>query len=139
MAKLTRKSEGFSLLEVLVAFVILSLSLSIILQIFSLSGWITRSSERQQQALLLAETKMAEIVAEKFIEPGRDEGDFAGRIAEESETEFRWRTEISAYEFQDEPPLSNVALMPYLIEVTVKWGDDGQSLSLSTIRLEAKI
>lgn len=132
-----RKEKGFSLLEVLVAFVVLSLSLGIILQIFSLSTRITRTSETYQQAVLIAESKMAELLAQKFIEPGRDDGFFDEREHAGVMPEMQWQTEISAYEFQDDPAVDNPSLQPYLIEVSVSWGaGGGQNVNLSTIRLE---
>lgn len=138
MIKAGRREKGFSLLEVLVAFVVLSLSLGIILQIFSLSTRTTRTSEVYQQALLVAESKMAELLAQQFIEPGRDDGWFDDRVHDGVMLDMQWQTEVSAYEFPDDPPVDNPVLQPYLIEVSVSWGDtdSGQNVSLSTIRLE---
>ncbi|WP_432471307.1 type IV pilus modification PilV family protein [Amphritea sp. HPY] len=133
-----RRARGFSLLEVLVAFVVLSLSLGIILQIFSLSSRITRTSEVYQQALLVAESKMAELLSEPFIEPGRDDGSYDDRDHDGVMLDMQWQTEVSDYEFPDDPPVDNQSLQPYLIEVSVSWGDGAkaQNITLSTIRLE---
>jgi len=137
MIKVGLKEKGFSLLEVLVAFVVLSLSLGIILQIFSLSTRITRTAETYQQAVLIAESKMGELLAQEFIEPGRDDGSFDDRVHDGEMMDMQWQTEVSDYEFPDDPTVDNPALQPYLIEVSVSWGDDdGQNVTLSTIRLE---
>ncbi|MEH6576284.1 MAG: prepilin-type N-terminal cleavage/methylation domain-containing protein [Amphritea sp.] len=137
---MNKSEKGFSLLEVLVAFVVLSVSLGIILQIFSLSTRITRTAETQQQAVLLAESKMAELLSEQFIEPGRDNGAFDDRVHEGVMADLRWQTEVSEYEFPDEPPVDNPSLVPYLIEVSVSWGDaEGQEITLSTVRLELQL
>lgn len=132
-----RSEKGFSLLEVLVAFVVLSLSLGIILQIFSLSTRITRTAEVYQQAVLIAESKMAELLAQKFIEPGRDDGSLNDQIHDGVMADMQWQTEVTDYQFPDDPPVDNLALQPYLIEVSVSWGTgDGQNITLRTIRLE---
>jgi general secretion pathway protein I len=137
MISISRTEQGFTLLEVLVAFVVLSLSLGVILQIFSLSTRITRAAEIQQQAVLLAESKMAELLAEPFIETGSDQGGFDGQIDEGLAERFRWQTEVSDYQFPDQSEVDNPSLVPFLIEVSVSWDDAAeQGITLTTIQLE---
>ncbi len=55
-------SRGFTLLEVLVAFLILSLSMSVLMRIVSQSLNSMAVAERHQVALQLAESKLAEVL-----------------------------------------------------------------------------
>ncbi|GGO80152.1 hypothetical protein GCM10011348_16220 [Marinobacterium nitratireducens] len=120
------RQEGFTLLEVLVAFLILSLALGVILQIFSLAMRTTGSATAKQQALLLAESRMAELTSMQEIGSGRDEGRFDDR--------FSWVSHIERYEFPDQQVDFETFLVPYRIDVTVEW-DRNQELTLSTLRL----
>ncbi len=120
------RQRGFTLLEVLVAFVILALSLGVILQIFSLTMRTTSSASAQQQALLLAESRLAELSSLNELRSGRDQG----RIDER----FDWSSRIARFEFPDQEPTLESILVPYKIDVTVHW-DANQALTLTTLRL----
>ncbi|UTW12181.1 type IV pilus modification PilV family protein [Marinobacterium rhizophilum] len=120
------RQHGFTLLEVLVAFVILALSLGVILQIFSLTMRTTDSASARQQALLLAESRLAELSALNELRPGPD----GGRIDER----FDWTSRIERFEFPDQDLALDTLQVPYKIDVTVHW-DGNQQLSLTTLRL----
>jgi len=127
-----RRQQGFSLLEVLVAFAILSMTLGIILQILSVSATTTYRADIQQQAMLLAENKMAEILTEPVLEQGHQQSRDNG-----SSQLLRWETEISEFQFPDETEtFSDSTLIPYKISVIVRQQDSGLTLfRLTTIRL----
>jgi general secretion pathway protein I len=128
--------KGFSLLEVLVAFVILALAMGVLMQIFS--GGLqnaTRAGE-YQQAALLAKSKLASI----GIETPLDEGDSNG----EFDDKYRWH--VGMHRYQENPatsdqqaglPASPLPAKLLEVEVQVLWGDSGQprSLALKTLRL----
>nr|WP_067294601.1 type II secretion system protein [Marinobacterium profundum] len=118
--------RGFTLLEVLVAFVILALSLGVILQIFSLTMRTTSSASAQQQALLLAESRLAELASLKELRSGRDQGPIDER--------FDWSSRIERFTFADQEPTVESLWVPYKIDVTVHWGAN-QELTLTTLRL----
>lgn len=140
MSKLKAES-GFSLLEVLVAFLVLSITLGIIFQIVSLSSRITRTAEIQQQALLLAESKMAEILSTPEVEPGRDWGRFSfSKRDRDPSRDFQWQTNISVFEFPEQSLIDSSDLVPYLFQVSVSWSDQpDQVIELQTVRLERQI
>lgn len=127
-----KRQQGFSLLEVLVAFAILSMTLGIILQILSLSATTTYRADLQQQAMLLAENKMAEILTEPVLEQGHEQ---SKRYS--SARGLLWETEISEFRFPDESDtFSDSTLIPYKISVIVSQEESGQPLfRLTTIRL----
>lgn len=126
-----RASAGFSLLEVLVAFVILALTMSVMMRIFSGGLRNVVLADDYSRAVLLAQSRLAELSV-KPIE-GEGKGEF--------DEKFRWRSMI--HPWVDDaaatglaPPPLPVRLME--IEVRVAWGEEGGSpreLVLSTLQL----
>ncbi len=123
-----RHHRGFTLIEVLVAFLVLALSLGVLMQIFSLAMRTTSTAGDYQRALLLAESLMAEISAEPVLTPGRRSGWIDER--------FQWRSRIESFETDFDPPLQEepIPVVPYEIHIEVAWSET-QSVDLTTIRL----
>lgn len=129
-------SRGFSLLEVLVAFVILSLILGVLMQIFS--GGLRNASrvDEYQQAMLLGQSKLASIGIEMPLKVSESNGEF--------DTIYRWHVSIRPYlvaptQTSDQTglpvPILPVSLLE--VEIQVLWGGSNQprSASLKTLRL----
>ncbi|MGR6035691.1 MAG: type IV pilus modification PilV family protein [Candidatus Nitrosoglobus sp.] len=133
-----RREQGFSLLEVLVAFAILSISLGILLQIFSTGMEATTLSGEYTYATSLAESKLATIGVETPYIEGVEEGKF--------DRKYTWRTSIFPYEelnnneeklgegFND--PINRPAFL-YRVKVEVFWESTGKmrTIALETLRL----
>ena len=123
-----RQQAGFSLLEVLVAFAILALSLGVLLQIFSQALNTTSLGEHYSRAVALAEAKLAAVGLDVPLE--------AGEYGGEPEDGMDWIIAIEPYQPQDwlaeDPPLQ-----PYRVTVVVSWpGLRGtRRVNLSTLRL----
>lgn len=129
MVLLMKNERGFTLLETLVAFVILSLSLGIILQILSVSTRTNLSVEMHQKAMAVAQNQLELEIARLELTDGEERGEF--------EDHMSWRSEVQRYEFPDPEGRVNDQIQAYLIEVIVSWGNtEEQSLRLSTIRLQ---
>lgn len=108
--------RGFSLLEVLVAFVILALSLGVLMRIFSGGLGNIGAAEQYSRAVAIAESKLAAIGVEAPLTEGED----AGRDA----NGYAWRTAVQRHE-GGSPPIEGV-LLPielYRVEVTVTWDE----------------
>jgi general secretion pathway protein I len=120
--------KGFTLIEVLVALTVLSLSLAIIFAGFSAGLRGRRTAEDYQRATVLAESKLISMGIETTLQEGHAIGRFNER--------FRWEATVSPYheEGRDE---ANKLQRPLILTVTVLWGDksDERSVSLTTLRL----
>ena len=120
---------GFTLLEVLVAFAILALSLGVLLQVFATGLRNTTVAENYSQAAMYAESILAAVGVGEPLQEGSD----GGAIDEI----FSWRSQVSAYgdevlEFDD------LRANAYRVIVEVFWGESERkrSVSLETLRLE---
>jgi general secretion pathway protein I len=121
---------GFSLIEILVAFAILSLSLGVILRIFAGGGHIAATADEYSRAILTAESLMASLGVEKPLQPGQSGGEIPGG--------YRWTVDVTPYPF-DQSLLGGqkFGFNPYWVDLTVEWGDenDPRAFNLKTLRM----
>jgi len=126
--------QGFSLLEILIAFSILAVSLGIILKIFSggLNNAVT--AEDYTVAVQIAESLIAKTGSEIPVKPFQDAGN--------TNNKYRWRLSISPYTVVSEKTdFSKIPIELYRINVDVSWNDgteDDRLLHLTTLKLAAK-
>lgn len=122
--------KGFSLVEVLVAFSILALSLGVLLALFSGGLRNTGIAHEYSRAITLAESKLAEAGVTEPLAPGERQGAFDGQ--------YRWRTQVA--EYLDEGARAPEPLQAYRVTVRVSWegalGD--RSVALSTLRFASR-
>jgi general secretion pathway protein I len=128
-----RREVGFSLLEVLVAFAILSISLGVLMQIFSRAMNTTAVSGSFARGAELAEATLAKAGVEIPLEEGDSSGDAGGG--------FTWALRISQVDvsdlFPDQPP----PVTPYRVTATAYWQDGSaeRHFSLASLRLGAAL
>lgn len=82
-------NEGFTLLEVLIAFAILAIMLVPILQVFGGGLGVTETARGYSQAALLARSKLAELSVDRMQE-GQSSGDFP------EERGYSWQATVTA-------------------------------------------
>ena len=129
----TRRPErGFTLIEVVVAFVLLSLVLATSYEIFSAGFTRAAALEDLSRATAVAQSRIAAVGLEETLAEGRSEGDTEDR-------RFHWASTVTRTDegFDPSKPMpSNYAL--YRVDVTVAWRSaDGRdhSFPLSTMML----
>lgn len=113
-------SRGFTLIEVLVAFALVALILGAALRLVSGGLNDSDAAERHTLAVLVAESRIAELGATAPLEPGVSEGT--------ADDDYRWRREIRRLDGEDDDPLPL-----YAVTVDVVW-DDGPGVRLATLR-----
>lgn len=118
-----------TLIEVLVAFVILSLSMGVIMQIFFGGMRNARLAEGYSRAVFLAESKLAAVGIEQPLISGETAGEF--------KPDLSWRVIVTP---SDDPDTSVPLATPvqlYQVRVVVKWSDEGRArqVELGSLRL----
>lgn len=123
------RQAGFTLIETLVALIILALAAGA-LQLCLSAGWTgVRVVRGEQAALQLARAKLAEAGVETRLAEGTEDG--------ETEAGFAWTREVRAR------PTPGAALQPaalagYWVTVTVSWHEKfkrDRTVSLTTLKL----
>jgi general secretion pathway protein I len=128
------KQQGFSLLEILIAFSILALSLGILLKIFSGGVNTAMAAEDYTIAVQIAESLIAKTGLEIPLKDHQSSGD--------ENKKYHWSLSISPFFLRGEgidPKTATVQL--YKVNVTVNWGDgasDDRQIQLNTLKLAAK-
>ena len=121
-----RQSEGFTLLEVLVAMAILSLAVVTVIQGFASGLRLLKLSGEHQEAMLIADLKLREMTAP--TQAGRDAG---------TEGRYTWEREVKQVVTPDlEIEGRTVKWHQWEVDVHVRWGDH-REVSVSTLRTVA--
>jgi general secretion pathway protein I len=117
------REAGFTLLEVLVALAILSLAVVASIQGFAQGLRLLKLAGDHQQAMLLADQKVREVVE---VKEGHDEG---------TEGSLRWERTTRALETPDLMPLGGLPRgRVYEIDVRVHW-DPRRQVEIRTLRM----
>ena len=106
-----RRAAGFTLVEVLVALVILAIASGFAFRTVSGSFDRLSQAESEQQAVTIAESILARLGHDLAVQPGRLTG---------TEGRMRWRLDVGAA-LADPPPASGLAAYP--VQVLVDWQD----------------
>ena len=110
MWKWNIRDFGFTLLEVMIAVAIISITAVTIIHTRNRSLDMLSESIDITTATLLAKQKMVEVEIKGFPETGEDEGDFE----EEEYNRFHWRRVVSPIDFSDHIRK---------VEVVISWND----------------
>ncbi len=113
-----RAQGGFTLVEILAAFVVFALLFATVLQVLSGSLNNTRRAAAYSKAALWAQSKMAAVGIDPPIEEGHWEGEF--------DDDYGWQIDITPYQLNDDTDL-NFDEFPvdlYYVELAVVWSLD---------------
>ena len=128
------KQKGFSLLEILIAFSILAISLGILLKIFSAGINTAVVSEDYTAAVQIAESLMAKTGLESPLQAGEDSG---------TENEkYEWHVLVTPYLFNpDNIDEMTITTTLFKVKVIVNWDIEktkGRQIELTTLKLVNK-
>jgi general secretion pathway protein I len=123
------EQRGFSLLEILVAFSILAVSLSILLNIFASGVNSAGVAEDYTAAVQIAESLMAKTGVETPL--------LVGQVSGTTHDKYSWRVTVQNYNLNSEP-MDTTALPASLfkVRVEVNWGEDAQSRQVKLVTLK---
>ena len=126
------RQSGYTLIEVLVAFVILAMALTVLMRIFSGGLRNVSVSSDYATATLIAESRLAAAGIDVPLRPGESSGTEGER--------FAWT--VSVEDYAPRPGYRSAAKVvdAYRVTVTVEWphGDDTRRVDLSTVRLQTE-
>lgn len=110
--------RGFTLLEIVVAFVIFGLIFATVLKILSGSLRNTQRSAEYTQAALWAQSRMDTVGIDPPLEDGSYDGEF--------DDNYRWELDISPYEFNDDSGFNpdEFPVDLFYVELRVYWGGE---------------
>jgi len=123
--KTVRPESGFTLIEVMVALVILATSLVALLGLLNRDLTISSQINSLTKATLLGRQRMSEVMTGDFPEVGEDSGNFGL-----SYPGYTWRQEITETDFEQ----------IRAVKVAVFWqkGGQGESMSFSNYFIDLK-
>ena len=133
---LNRKSlwrcDGFTLIETLVAMAILSISLVVILQLFSAGLKSSRLSDNYTRAIFHAREKMEEILLDDNFTDMATEGEFSD--------DFEWKAQTLRLEPDQEEEETKLPVDIFSIKVNVSWHEGRQEkhFEISTLKTAEK-
>ena len=126
--KTHNQQTGFSLLEVLVAFVIMGLVIGGVLQLFGSSMRSVALSDEYSYAVKIAESQMATVGTAVPVEAGNTSGS--------TDDKFDWNIIIEPTEFEYPEGAPPIPLYPYRVKVDVSWqsGNRERHFELASLR-----
>jgi general secretion pathway protein I len=130
--QLDGRQSGYSLIEVLVAFMILALALTVLMRIFSGGLRNVSVSSDYAVAALIAESRLAAAGIDIPLAPGEMSGTEGER--------FEWTVSVQDYEPWPGYRSAAKGLDAFRVTVRVEWpnGDSTRSVGLSTVRLRTE-
>jgi len=124
-----RQVKGYTLIEVLVAMMILALALTVLMRIFSGGVRNIAGSADYGHAVLLAEAQLAAAGSSEALVPGETHG---------NDDKFRWTRTVEAYMAKEFAKTEKLPVTAFQVTVAVEWTNFGRTrwLNLSTIKLD---
>ena len=127
------RSAGFTLIEVVVAFVLLSAVLTLGFEIFSEGLRRTGELDDRSRAVIVAQSRLASAGLEEPLAEGQSQG-------ESEDRRYRWTVSVTPTEVGEGAPNQPIssAYVLYRVEARVEWSGGDQrprTYSVATLRL----
>ena len=125
-------NRGMTLIEVLVAFVVLSITMAVILQIFSGGMRNARLANSYSSAVFLAQSKLAETGVVKPLAVAED----MGRVG----SDLHWRVTVVPADEAETAAQQVMAVKLYKVRVRINWNEGGRErqVELTSLRLGSR-
>ncbi len=113
-----RAEQGFSLLEVVVAFTLLALSLAVLMQAFGGGVHLLGDAEQLSRAATLAQSQLARVGIDVPLAEGDTQGEWPPN--------YHWQIKVAPFYLP--PPLAeHPRWQLFQVEVVVGWAEAGRS------------
>ncbi len=129
MSSMPKNNRGFTLIEIVVALLVLAIASAVIFEGFSVGFRNARTADDFAQAVLIAQSKLAPT--------GVSEPLSAGFTSGEELNKYAWTVKVDSVEVAPDEGATPSSLQPFFVAVDVVWSDGGtqRTVSLSTLRL----
>ncbi|HEY5850024.1 MAG TPA: prepilin-type N-terminal cleavage/methylation domain-containing protein [Lysobacter sp.] len=130
------RQRGYTLLEVIVAFALLALALTVLLGVLSGAARQVRGSSDAARAALYAQSLLAQVGTGEAIVAGQRDGEF-------EEGRYRWQLRIAPWRDRSmataKQQVDPNAARLFEITLAMQWGDagPGKQLQLRSLRMAA--
>ena len=128
------RHSGFSLIEIMIAFVIMSIALTMVIRVFATGQRIVAESENYTIAVQIAESLMARVGEDISLEQTQLEG--------EVENKYYWQVNIERLFIDDKSRIDNqseASLQLKKINVQVGWEDENNSARVELNAIKQQI
>lgn len=121
-------SQGFSLLEVLVAFVVMGLVVGTLLQLYGTAMRSIALVDEMSFAVLAAESQLARVGRDIKVERGSE----SGRV---ENSDYQWKVDMQPVELMKDQENFSLSMEPFRVVVTVDWDSDGKKRSYELVSI----
>lgn len=126
------RCSGYTLIEVLVAMMILVLSLTVLFRIFSSGLRKIDIASDYARAVMIAESVLAATGNTELLQPGQS----SGLLFEK----YHWVRTVSPYQAPGDPSYDDLPVSIYQVSVAIEWpgtrSSGNRRLDLSTLKLD---
>ncbi len=129
----TQQQSGFTLLEILVAFVVFVLAFAVVMEVITGAARNTIKSSRQTQIALLAQSKMDEVGILEPVAEGASHGRFADGTT--------WELQITPFDapYDNDMQLAAPPVDLFRVDLTLSWRDRNKTRSAHFVTLRAQV
>lgn len=124
-----KQQGGFSLLELIVASVVMALVVGTLLRLYGSSMRSVALADEYSFAVQVAESRMQAVGSEIPVEEGTESGSEEG-------TPYNWVVRMEPAQLDEDQEDFSLSVQPYQVSVVVSWNSDGRQreFMLSSLR-----